>query len=85
MLVLMVAAMVFATVVLLVVGLSQRGTSPMEARVQSLRQRVALGDMSEVSFLPFSDRVLRPTVQAPASFYPTSCQLPSWRASKNHW
>ncbi len=62
MLPLMIAAAVFVSVVLLVVGLSQSRTSAMEARIQDLRQRVAMGNMPELA-LPFSDRVLRPTVQ----------------------
>lgn len=59
---LMIAALVFVAVVGLVLGVTQRGTSPMEARIQNLRQHVAMGDMSEL-VLPFSDRILRPGVQ----------------------
>ncbi len=62
MLALVIAGIVFVAVVLLVVGLSRPRASAMEARIESLRQRVATGDMPELA-LPFGDRVLRPTVQ----------------------
>jgi tight adherence protein C len=64
---LVVSAIVFVAVVLLVVGLGRPRTSPVEARIQNLRQRVAIGDMSELA-LPFGDRVLRPTVQGFGKF-----------------
>lgn len=64
---LIIAALVFVAVVGLVLGVTQRGANPMEARIKNLRQRVAMGDMSEL-VLPFSDRILRPGVQGFGQF-----------------
>ena len=57
-----IAFVVFATVALLVVGLMRPRASLTEIRIETLRQQVAMGDASEL-VLPFSDRILLPTVQ----------------------
>jgi len=57
-----IAFVVFATVALLVVGLMRPRASLTEIRIETLRQQVATGDASEL-VLPFSDRILLPTVQ----------------------
>jgi len=57
-----VAFVVFAAVALLVVGLVRPRLSLTEIRIETLRQQVAAGDVSEL-VLPFSDRILRPTIQ----------------------
>ena len=62
MLALTIAFVVFATVALLVVGLVRPRASLTEMRIETLRQQVATGDASEL-VLPFSDRILLPTVQ----------------------
>ena len=62
MLALTIAFVVFATVALLVVGLVRPRASLTEIRIETLRQQVAMGDASEL-VLPFSDRILLPTVQ----------------------
>ncbi len=62
MLALTIAFVVFATVALLVVGLVRPRASLTEIRIETLRQQVATGDASEL-VLPFSDRILLPTVQ----------------------
>ena len=62
MLALTIAFVVFATVALLVVGLMRPRASLTEIRIETLRQQVAMGDASEL-VLPFSDRILLPTVQ----------------------
>lgn len=62
MLALTIAFVVFATVALLVVGLMRPRASLTEIRIETLRQQVATGDASEL-VLPFSDRILLPTVQ----------------------
>jgi len=56
------AFVVFSAVVLLVLGLVRPRVSLTEMRIETLRQRVAVGDLSEL-VLPFSDRVLRPTIK----------------------
>ena len=62
MLELTIAFVVFAAVALLVVGLVRPRASLTEIRIETLRQQVATGDVSEL-VLPFSDRILLPTVQ----------------------
>ena len=62
MLALTIAFVVFAAVALLVVGLVRPRASLTEIRIETLRQQVATGDASEL-VLPFSDRILLPTVQ----------------------
>lgn len=62
MLALTIAFVVFAAVALLVVGLVRPRASLTEMRIETLRQQVATGDVSEL-VLPFSDRILLPTVQ----------------------
>lgn len=62
MLELTIAFVVFAAVALLVVGLVRPRASLTEIRIETLRQQVATGDASEL-VLPFSDRILLPTVQ----------------------
>ncbi len=62
MLELTIAFVVFAAVALLVVGLVRPRASLTEMRIETLRQQVATGDVSEL-VLPFSDRILLPTVQ----------------------
>ena len=62
MLELTIAFVVFAAVALLVVGLVRPRASLTEMRIETLRQQVATGDASEL-VLPFSDRILLPTVQ----------------------
>jgi tight adherence protein C len=57
-----IAFVVFATVSLLVMGLVKPRASLTEMRIETLRQQVAAGDVSEL-VLPFSDRILLPTVQ----------------------
>jgi tight adherence protein C len=56
-----IAFVVFATVALLVVGLVRPRVSLTEMRIETLRQQVAAGDVSEL-VLPFSDRILLPTI-----------------------
>ena len=56
------AFVVFAAVVLLVVSLVRPRLSLTEMRIETLRQRVAAGDLSQL-VLPFSDRILRPTIK----------------------
>jgi tight adherence protein C len=58
----MIAFVVFATVAFLVLGLVRPRTSLTEMRIETLRRQVAAGDLSEL-VLPFSDRILRPTLQ----------------------
>jgi tight adherence protein C len=58
---LIIAFVVFATVAFLVLGLVRPRSSLTEKRIQTLRQQVAAGDLSEL-VLPFSDRILRPTI-----------------------
>jgi tight adherence protein C len=62
MLALMIAFVVFSAVALLVVGLVRPGASITEMRIETLRRQVAAGDVSEL-VLPFSDRILRPSLQ----------------------
>jgi tight adherence protein C len=62
MLALIIAFVVFGAVALLVVGLVRPRVSLTEMRIETLRQQVASGDLSEL-VLPFSDRILRPTIQ----------------------
>jgi tight adherence protein C len=57
-----VSFVVFAAVALLVLGLVRPRVSLTEIRIETLRQQVAAGDVSEL-VLPFSDRILRPTIQ----------------------
>jgi tight adherence protein C len=57
-----VSFVVFAAVALLVLGLVRPRLSLTEIRIETLRQQVAAGDVSEL-VLPFSDRILRPTIQ----------------------
>jgi tight adherence protein C len=57
-----VAFVVFAAVTLLVVSLVRPRVSLTEMRIQTLRQQVAAGDLSELA-LPFSYRILRPTIK----------------------
>lgn len=59
---LIIAFVVFAAVGLLVAGLVRPRVSLTEMRIETLRQQVAAGDLSEL-VLPFSDRVLRPTIK----------------------
>ncbi len=59
---LMIAFVVFAAVAFLVLGLVRPRTSVTEMRMETLRRQVAAGDVSEL-VLPFSDRILRPTIQ----------------------
>jgi len=59
---LIIAFVVFASVALLVAGLARPRASLTEIRIETLRQQVAAGDVSEL-VLPFSDRILRPTIQ----------------------
>jgi tight adherence protein C len=58
---LIIAFVIFATVASLVVGLARPRSSLTEMRMETLRQQVAAGDMSEL-VLPFSYRILRPTI-----------------------
>jgi tight adherence protein C len=58
---LIIAFVVFATVACLVVALARPRSSLTEMRMQTLRQQVAAGDVSEL-VLPFSDRILRPSI-----------------------
>jgi tight adherence protein C len=62
MLALIIALVVFAAVALLVASLVRPRVSLTEVRIQTLRQQVASGDLSELA-LPFSDRILRPTIR----------------------
>jgi tight adherence protein C len=62
MLALIIPLVVFATVTLLVAGLVRPRASLTEVRIQTLRQKVAAGDLSEL-VLPFSDRILRPSIK----------------------
>jgi len=57
-----IAFVVFAAVGLLVVSLVRPRVSLTEMRIETLRQQVAAGDLSEL-VLPFGDRVLRPTIK----------------------
>jgi tight adherence protein C len=57
-----VAFVVFAAVTLLVASLVRPRVSLTEMRIQTLRQQVAAGDLSELA-LPFSYRILRPTIK----------------------
>ena len=57
-----IAFVVFGAVALLVVGVVRPRVSLTEMRIETLRQQVAAGDVSEL-VLPFSDRILRPTIQ----------------------
>jgi tight adherence protein C len=57
-----IAFVVFASVTLLVAGLVRPRVSLTEMRIETLRRQVASGDVSEL-VLPFSDRILRPTMQ----------------------
>jgi tight adherence protein C len=57
-----IAFVVFATVALLVVGVVRPRASLTEMRIETLRRQVAAGDVSEL-VLPFSDRILLPTIQ----------------------
>ena len=59
---LIIALAVFAAVALLVLSLVRPRVSLAEMRIETLRRQVAVGDLSEL-VLPFSDRILRPTVQ----------------------
>jgi len=59
---LIIAFVVFAAVALLVLSLVRPGVSLTEMRIETLRRQVAVGDLSEL-VLPFSDRILRPTIQ----------------------
>jgi tight adherence protein C len=59
---LMIAFVVFAAVACLVLGLVRPRASVTEMRIETLRRQVAAGDLSEL-VLPFSDRILRPTIQ----------------------
>ena len=59
---LMIAFVVFATVAFLVLGVARPRSSLMEMRIETLRRQVATGDASEL-VLPFSDRILRPSIQ----------------------
>ncbi|KPJ51382.1 MAG: hypothetical protein AMJ38_00675 [Dehalococcoidia bacterium DG_22] len=59
---LMIAFVVFAAVACLVLGLVRPQASVTEMRIETLRRQVAAGDLSEL-VLPFSDRILRPTIQ----------------------
>jgi tight adherence protein C len=47
---------------MLVAGLVRPRVSLTEVRIQTLRQQVATGDLSELA-LPFSDRILRPSIK----------------------
>lgn len=57
-----IAIVVFGSVSLLVVALSRPRLSTFEARIASLRNQVASGQVSELA-LPFEERVLAPLVQ----------------------
>ncbi len=59
---LMIAFVVFGAVALLVVSVARPQVSLTEMRIETLRRQVAAGDLSEL-VLPFSDRILRPTMQ----------------------
>jgi len=59
---LMIAFVVFATVAFLVLGVARPRSSLTEMRIETLRRQVATGDASEL-VLPFSDRILRPSIQ----------------------
>jgi tight adherence protein C len=58
---LIIAFVIFATVAFLVLGLARPRSSLTEMRMETLRQQVAAGDVSEL-VLPFSYRILRPTI-----------------------
>jgi tight adherence protein C len=58
---LIIAFVIFATVAFLVLGLARPRSSLTEMRMETLRQQVAAGDVSEL-ILPFSYRILRPTI-----------------------
>jgi tight adherence protein C len=62
MLALFIAFVVFAAVTIAVVGLVRPRVSLTEVRIQTLRQQVAAGDLSELA-LPFSYRILRPSIK----------------------
>jgi tight adherence protein C len=62
MLALIIAFVVFAAVAGLVLSLVRPRVSLTEMRIQTLRQQVAAGDLSELA-LPFSDRILRPSIK----------------------
>jgi tight adherence protein C len=63
-----IGALVFLTVVTLVMGVSQRRTSLMEARMQDFRTRTATAVEGEADLnVPFADRVLVPGVEALAN------------------
>jgi tight adherence protein C len=60
-----IGALVFLTVVTLVMGVSQRRTSLMEARMQDFRTRTVSAVEGEADLnIPFADRVLLPGVEA---------------------
>jgi len=59
---LMIAFVVFAAVAFLVLGVARPRSSVTEMRIETLRRQVATGDASEL-VLPFSDRILRPSIQ----------------------
>lgn len=59
---LMIAFVVFAAVAFLVLGVARPRSSLTEMRIETLRRQVATGDASEL-VLPFSDRILRPSIQ----------------------
>jgi len=62
MLALIIAFVVFAAVTMLVASLVRPRVSLTEVRIQTLRQQVAAGGLSEL-VLPFSDRILRPSIK----------------------
>lgn len=62
MLALFIAFVVFAAVTMLVASLVRPRVSLTEVRIQTLRQQVAAGGLSELA-LPFSDRILRPSIK----------------------
>ena len=59
---LFVSILVFASVSLLVLALTRPRLSAIEARIASLRQQVAAGQISDLA-LPFEERVLAPMMQ----------------------
>jgi tight adherence protein C len=57
-----ISILVFASVSMLVLGLARPRLSTIEARIASLREQVAAGQVSDLA-LPFEERVLGPMVQ----------------------
>ncbi len=62
----LIAALIFGSVALLIMGLGRRAPNAIEARIQDFRSRAAVlaeDDETDLS-TPFSDRVMRPSIEA---------------------